>query len=113
MFKFKIVVEGSPDVPGNVIEAVRKLAESGQLGHRSFPNGSSYDKWVIPLRQPVQVGDATAELRYNQGICVEDSTRYYRVEEKEILGAGADFGAYFFNRDQTGLKINIETRSMK
>lgn len=110
---FEIGVEGTSEVPQNVIQAVRQLAESGRMVERSFPNGSCYKRWVIPLNRPVQIGEAVATLCYDAGIVAEDPTRWYRVEKEEVLGPGADFGIYFCTRDQIGLVLKVSAGSPK
>lgn len=104
--QFKLEITAGPNVPNEVVEAVTQLVKAGQYQYWSFPNGSAYWKFVLPYTA-FKVGDATAKEVYNCGIQAKDANRSYGVGMEVLYGPGADFGIYYWSKDQIGLKVTI------
>ena len=94
------------DVPDVVVQAIRKVVERGFMEHVSFPNGSAYNQFSIPLTS-VEHDGVLAFHQYNNNNAAKYNHEWYSFDLGPEYGPGPDLGVHFFGRNQVGLEVVI------
>jgi hypothetical protein len=85
--------------PDGLIDALRPLL---YFKHFSFPNGSNYSEEMVKTGKFTieQFGEVTISSIWNGFAIRVGEWDVYTIPRNYVYGSGADFGAYFSNRDK-------------